>query len=96
MKQNNKQCPVKTAGYTFNKQSLRREKRRKEAQIRQASPSGLGCGLREQIANSNNEATIRGIHANGIIRFTGASAKTRRQWTATAKRRIQQLTNSKQ
>lgn len=95
MKQCNKQRPVKTAGYTFSKQSLRREKRRKEAQIRQASPSGLSCGLREQLAIAESESKIKGILANGIIRFTGASVKTRRQWSATAKRRLKQLGGAK-
>lgn len=89
---NLKQRPTKTAGYSFSTQAARRRNRRIEAQIRQASPGYSGTGLREQIANSNNEATIRGIHANGLVRYTGASAKTRRQWSATAKRRIKQLT----
>lgn len=92
----NKQRQTKTAGYDFSKQAARRDKRRRQAQIRQASPSGMPRGLRETIANAGSEQNIKGHLANGIIRYTYASEKTRRQWSATAKRRIQQLTNTKQ
>lgn len=85
----------KTAGYSFSTQGARRAKRRSEAQIRQASPSGVLRGLREQIANAASESAIKAHLAQGNV-FDSASAKTRRQWSATAKRRMQQLTNTKQ
>lgn len=93
---NIRQRPIKTAGYNFSAQAARREKRHSEAQIRQASPSGKAVGLREQIAKASSESEVKSHLANGIIRFTNASASTRRQWSATAKRRMQQLTNTKQ
>lgn len=88
-----RQRPVKTAGYDFSKQAARRAKRRTEAQIRQASPSDVARGLHELLKSAVSESEIKDFLANGILHFPFAAAKTRRQWSATAKRRIQQLTN---
>lgn len=84
-----KQRPVKTE-YNFSKQRARRQRRREEAELR-VGGLNTGGGLREQIANAVSETEIKGHLANGIIRYTGASAKTRRQWSATANRRTEQL-----
>lgn len=89
---NIRQRPVKTAGYDFSKQAARRAKRRSEAQIRQASPSGVARGLREQIKYAASESEIKGILGNGMRHFPFVTSKTCRQWSATAKRRIEQLT----
>lgn len=91
MKQSNKPRPLKTAGYNFSTQRARRAKRREEAELR-LDLVYRPHGLRQQIADASSESEIKAHLANGIVRFTGASAKTRRQWAATAKRRIKQLT----
>lgn len=90
-----KQRQIKTAGYSFAKQSARRAKRRSQVQMRQASPSEVARGLREKISYATSKADIIGHLSNGLVRYTGASGKTRRQWSATAKRRIEHLTNKK-
>lgn len=89
---NIRQRPVKTAGYDFSKQAARRAKRKTEAENRLGCATYKPFGLRQVIACANSEREIKEHLANGIVRFTGASAKTRRQWGTTAKRRIEQLT----
>lgn len=94
MKPTDTKRPVKTAGYSFAKQSARRAKRRARAEWRAANlrPFESKRGLREKISYATSEDEIKGHLANGIIRFTGASDKTRRQWSATAQRRTVELT----
>lgn len=87
--------PVKTAGYNFSTQAKRRARRKIDAEERLDCATFKPFGLRQQIAAANSESEIKSHLANGTIRFTSASAHTRRQWSATAKRRLAQLGGAK-
>lgn len=89
---NIKQRPVKTAGYDFSKQAARRAKRKTEAEKRAAGGVQQPYGLRQRIALADTPEKVKVVLSASVNR-PGASAKTRRQWSATAKRRIEQLTN---
>lgn len=91
MKINSKQRPVKTAGYDFSKQAARREKRKSEAQIRQASPSLVPGGLRQRILTAPTVQVVKDLFRAGARQFKYASAKTYRAWERAVQLRTNQL-----
>lgn len=86
----NKSRPIKIEGYSFSKQSARRAQRRGEAEERAAAGVNKPFGLRQRIALADTPEKVKVVFSASANR-PDASAKTRRQWSATAKRRIEQL-----